>query len=327
MVATANRLSFMDEEAPPTYTLFPRPEEQSIDAGAGAPIVRAQAPHLVFNPSDPRSQHTRNFYGGDNAPLVPPRRTDVAAGPIPVNPRLPQRLNAGYEQMETALHLTPRMQPSPTQLHQPITTAIFSHAPPGPADGTVSYSTLRDAPTTARVFQGPGTVGRHWQQRHRPDALVSSWPARHGNTAGYPGMPHTTVVAVNCPACRNTGWLGSRTQCSCPMGVAARGQLARPPQSSLLGFLEDMLTPHLSSYSSHAAQQHQHPFSHGGGGGTTPAYAHSIPGLGALCPHCTGRSYFRNAGAQALPAGRELERQYGGPPPPCEVCGNRGRLR
>ncbi|KAJ1896161.1 hypothetical protein LPJ71_006597, partial [Coemansia sp. S17] len=101
MMATTYGNTLLDDEPPPEYSQFPLPEEQSLDAGAGAPIVRAQPPHLVVNPSDPRSHYARRFFDNGHAPPELPRRVEVSSGPIPVNPRLPQRLNVGYEQLET----------------------------------------------------------------------------------------------------------------------------------------------------------------------------------------------------------------------------------
>ncbi|KAJ2720444.1 hypothetical protein GGI07_004589 [Coemansia sp. Benny D115] len=358
MMETARRFSLPAEDEvgePPAYTPFPRPEEQSIDAGAGAPIVRAQAPQLVVNPSDPRSHFTRQYFG--NSPPVPPPRPDVSSGPLPVNPRLPPRLNMGYDQMEVAPHRTPRSQMSLTQLnhvggtlprstsvaprsaheesalHRPVTTGVFAHTPPGPAANTISYSTLRGS-----------SSGSNWRNQYAPDGLLSSWPtARPGD--GYPGViaqQTPAVVSMTCPACRNTGWLSSRIPCSCPMGIAAKSQhSSRPLHTAVLNFLEDFLGPEPSPYQHHQAPYNQQIHSHSShhyqqqpqyfhtahGDSAIPAYAFLIPGTGALCPNCAGRSYFRKPEMQAHSATREIEAEFGGPPPPCTVCCDNGRLR
>ncbi|KAJ1644695.1 hypothetical protein J3B02_003302 [Coemansia erecta] len=333
-MATTYRQALIDDEEPPSYTPFPRPEEQSLDAGAGAPIVRAQPSQIVINPSDPRSHFARQFFGNSNIPPLPPRRAETP-GPVPINPSLPSRLNAGYEQMETPPHLTPRAQPSISQLTQPtvhvgavtsdasplnrpVTSGVFQNCAPGPAIGNVSYSTLRDTPTSLHHVRGQG----HWSQRLYGDSSVSSWPARPVESERPSGTSTPAVVALSCPACRNTGWIGLRTPCTCPLGIAAKNHGPRVLQSSLLGILEDILAPsrypgaQYAHQSSQSAVQAQPPASH----------AHLIPGTGSLCPNCTGRSYFRNTEMLNHPVTREMERIYGSLPPPCSVCCDRGRL-
>ncbi|KAJ2227491.1 hypothetical protein H4R99_003689 [Coemansia sp. RSA 1722] len=333
-MATTYRQALIEEEEPPSYTPFPRPEEQSLDAGAGAPIVRAQSSHLVVNPSDPRSHFARQFFGNSNIPPLPPRRTETP-GPVPINPSFPARLNAGYEQMETPPHLTPRAQPSISQLTQqtvrtgataseasplnrPVTSGVFQNAAPGPAVGNVSYSTLRDTPTSLHYVQGQG----HWSQRHYGDSSISSWPARPADSEHPPGSLTPAVVAFTCPVCRNTGWVGLRTPCTCPLGVSAKNHGPRFLQSSLLGIIEDILAPGRYPAAQYVQQNGQHAMQT-----QQPApYAHLIPGTGSLCPNCAGRSYFRNAEMLNHPVTREMERLYGSLPPPCAVCNDRGRL-
>ncbi|KAJ1735324.1 hypothetical protein LPJ61_000610 [Coemansia biformis] len=94
-----------DDDDPPEYTALPLPEEASIDAGAGAPIVRVQPPHLIINPSDPRSQFARHYHahgGGDGGGVPPPqpRLTAAASGPVPMRPRLPPRTGMTFERQE-----------------------------------------------------------------------------------------------------------------------------------------------------------------------------------------------------------------------------------
>ncbi|KAJ2789219.1 hypothetical protein H4R21_006798, partial [Coemansia helicoidea] len=92
-----------DDDDPPEYTALPLPSEASLDAGAGAPIVRVQPQHMVINPSDPRSQYTRHYlaHGAGAAPPPPPPAA-AASGPVPVlpRPRPPPRLGALQERFD-----------------------------------------------------------------------------------------------------------------------------------------------------------------------------------------------------------------------------------
>ncbi|KAJ2854103.1 hypothetical protein GGI22_004611 [Coemansia erecta] len=218
-VASLNRSreSLLLQEPPPEYSLLPRADETYIDAGAGAPIVRAQPPHIVVNPSDPRSQYSQHYFSNGGAaphpPPVPPRRTDTSSGPIPVNPRLPPRLNVGYEQIETAPHLTPR--PHNHHMHS-------------------SY------PHSRRDWMGPVVVSGPSAQRNR------SYSASRYS-------PSQVTYNVVCPNCRNTGWVSSRMPCTCPVGNVAINSGSRPyGSSSLLGLLDDILNPNSRFYAPHS---------------------------------------------------------------------------
>ncbi|KAJ1679306.1 hypothetical protein EV182_002318, partial [Spiromyces aspiralis] len=64
-MAASRTLDFDDEvplTEPPKYTPFPGPGEETIDSGAGTPIVRVTPHHLVVNPSDPRHASTQSYY-------------------------------------------------------------------------------------------------------------------------------------------------------------------------------------------------------------------------------------------------------------------------
>ncbi|KAJ2288396.1 hypothetical protein IW139_005439, partial [Coemansia sp. RSA 353] len=155
MAATQHH--FLDDDDPPAYTPLPGAHEESLDAGAGTPIVRAQAAHLVINPSDPRSNYTRSYRASPGSSPVPhlPRRGNANSGPVPMNPRLPSRLNAGYERMGPAPHLSPRIRVS-----LPLMQHATSQQRAEPS--FVSYLTMRDNPTSVRVVNGlPLSPGGH----------------------------------------------------------------------------------------------------------------------------------------------------------------------
>ncbi|KAJ2690839.1 hypothetical protein H4R19_006412, partial [Coemansia spiralis] len=104
MAAPPHRRRFNDDDDPPEYTALPLPSEASLDAGAGAPIVRVQPPHRIINPSDPRSQYTRHYLAqtaGGALPLPPPpppRPGSAVSGPVLVRP--PPRLGALLERID-----------------------------------------------------------------------------------------------------------------------------------------------------------------------------------------------------------------------------------
>ncbi|KAJ2057103.1 hypothetical protein GGI17_005831 [Coemansia sp. S146] len=354
-MATTYRNTLLDDEPPPEYSQFPLPEEQSIDAGAGAPIVRAQPPHLVVNPSDPRSQYARRFFHNGHTPPELPRRVEVSSGPMPVNPRLPQRLNVGYEQLETTptqtelaqspwpaiagarpdlLH-TRRSDSGLPHLHVP-TIATPAHTPPGPAPGNISYSSLRDNPTSIRVVSNtPGrcsTPAYPGAQHQYNNSMLSSWPRYEIGNIGYgqhSGVAQPVTYSITCPSCRNTGRQSNGLPCHCPVGTVTQRTRARPQAPSLLGLLDNMLGPLInmphsvpaasSTYTSyHPANTSQND--------SNLTYLQYVPGTGNPCPSCVGQSYFRNREVQNTPVARDIARRFGGTPPPCNVCGDRGRI-
>ncbi|KAJ2792408.1 hypothetical protein GGI18_000428 [Coemansia linderi] len=354
-MATTYRSIELDDEPPPEYSQFPLPEEQSIDAGAGAPIVRAQPPHLVVNPSDPRSQYARRFFHNGSTPPELPRRVEVSSGPMPVNPRLPQRLNVGYEQLETTPTQTELAQPpwpaisgarserlhtrrsdsGLPYLHAPI-VATPAHTPPGPAPGNISYSTLRDNPTSIRVVSNasgrcatPAYPGAQYQYNN---SMLSSWPrydASNTSHGQHPGAVQPVTYSINCPSCRNTGRQSNGLPCHCPAGTVAQRTRTRPQAPSLVGFLDHILSPLVnlshsvptttSTYTSYRPAQPGH-------SDNNLAHLQYVPGTGNPCPSCVGQSYFRTREVQNTPMGHDMARRFGGPPPPCSVCGDRGRI-
>ncbi|KAJ2740925.1 hypothetical protein GGI20_005530 [Coemansia sp. BCRC 34301] len=359
-MATTHPSTFLDDEPPPEYSQFPLPEEQSIDAGAGAPIVRAQPPHLVVNPSDPRSQYARRFFHNGHAPPELPRRVEVSSGPIPVNPRLPQCMNVGYEQLETTptqneltqapwpaiagtepglLH-TRRSDTGLPHLYAPTVTTP-ARTPPGPVSGNISYSSLRDNPTSIRVVSNtlgrsgggmPAYPGAQWQQRQYNNSMLSSWP-RHDADGGSHGQHSAAsqpiAYSVVCPSCRNTGRLNNGSACHCPVGTVAQRVRTRPQAPSLLGLLDNMLSPlinmpHSVPAAPSAYSGHYTPST--GQSDNSLHYLAYVPGTGNPCPSCIGQSYFRNREAQSTPVASDMARRFGGLPPSCSVCGDRGRI-
>ncbi|KAJ2892312.1 hypothetical protein GGI21_002227 [Coemansia aciculifera] len=356
-MATTFRSTLLDDEPPPEYSQFPLPEEQSIDAGAGAPIVRAQPPHLVVNPSDPRSQYARRFFHNGHAPPELPRRAEVSSGPMPMNPRLPQRLNVGYEQLETTPTQSELLQApwpanigsGPGMLHTRRSDSGLSHlyaptvatparTPPGPVSANISYSSLRDNPTSIRVVNNtPGRCGgtpvypgAQWQPRQYNNSMLSSWP-HYDATSGSYGQPSgaTQPVAytVVCPVCRNTGKQSNGLACHCPVGSVAQQNRLRPQAPSLIGLLDNMLTPllnlqHNLSSSAPVAYGSSHYTPNDNG----THYLAYVPGTGNPCPSCAGRSYFRNHEAQGTSIAVDMARRFGGELPHCNVCGDRGRV-
>ncbi|KAJ2295784.1 hypothetical protein IWW55_005330, partial [Coemansia sp. RSA 2706] len=216
MAATQPR-NFLDDDDPPEYTPLPGAQEESLDAGAGAPIVRAQPTHLVLNPSDPRSQYSQSYHASSGSSTVGPRHA-VASGPVPVNPRLPSRLNSGYERMEPAPHLTPRARTSLPHMRDPI-------LPPRPTPGSITYSLLRDHPTVVRMLDG------------RLPPPSSRWHSSNSSCS-----PQAPAYAAMCPACRNSGWLSYKVPCDCPVGAVVKKNHPRF-HSSLLTFIDDLLGP------------------------------------------------------------------------------------
>ncbi|KAJ2548772.1 hypothetical protein GGH95_006371, partial [Coemansia sp. RSA 1836] len=322
-MATTYRSTVLDEEPPPEYSQFPLPEEQSIDAGAGAPIVRAQPPHLVVNPSDPRSQYARRFFHNGHTPPELPRRVEVSSGPMPVNPRLPRCLNVGYEQLETTptqneltqapwpaiagtgpeLPHSCRSDAGLPHLYAPIVSTP-ARTPPGPVPGNISYSSLRDNPTSIRVVGNapgqcggtPAYPGAQWQQRQYNNSMLSSWP-RHDGASGsrsqHSGTSQPVAYSVVCPACRNTGRQNNGSACHCPVGTVAQRTRSRPQAPSLMGLLDNMLSPLInmplgisaapSTYGSHHTPSTSQ-------SDNNMYYLAYVPGTGNPCPSCVGQS-------------------------------------
>ncbi|KAJ2613389.1 hypothetical protein H4S08_002228 [Coemansia sp. RSA 1365] len=304
-MATTQGRHLLDEDDPPEYTPLPLPEEESIDAGAGAPIVRAQPPRLVINPSDPRSQFTRQFLGGtdsnETAPPLP-RRADVASGPI--DSRIHSQHSMGYEQMEQPPYMSPRTRASLPHMYGSYTHSL-------PADDDIRYSTLRDDRTSGRVVNNsPYFARNHWHD---------------GNSGSSSQSGLCTVV---CPVCRNSGWVFYKIPCACPVGATVRKSRSRPYHSSLLGFIDDLLAPHNSTYrrQEYPARVNTTPVFRAGPDRQSSSYIQHVPGPGSPCPNCMGQSYFRNNSVSATAAARDVREWLGGTPPPCNVCCDSGRI-
>ncbi|KAJ2516949.1 hypothetical protein H4217_004266 [Coemansia sp. RSA 1939] len=268
-----DRESLLFQEPPPEYSLLPRADETYIDAGAGAPIVRVQSPHVVVNPSDPRSHYTRQYFSSAGVPPVPPRqanhRQDASrqAASRQTTPRLPPRLNSGHEPTESAPPVAPRTHNSlphirddrayassvagtsstraqpeeQRRLERPILSAPSLDAVSGPsAQRNRSYSSGRNS----HAAQGIAPNGGY------PGQIAPHYPPYQAPYGAYP-----VSYAVVCPGCRNTGWLSSRTPCSCPVGAVASNSASRPyGSSSLLGLLDDLLNPNSRFYAPHSQQ-------------------------------------------------------------------------
>ncbi|KAJ2542616.1 hypothetical protein EV175_006042 [Coemansia sp. RSA 1933] len=249
-----SRESLLLQEPPPEYSLLPRSDETYIDAGAGAPIARIQPPHIVVNPSDSRSQYSQNYFtSGGVAPPVPPRRADTSSGPIPINPRLPPRLNVGYEQIETVPHLTPR-----THNSQPRLQEDWAYPPHSQWERRTQPERLIPHAFAPTIVPGPSPQrNRSYSSNH------GRYPPPPSQGVGYPGNAyHHPAVTYNvvCPTCRNTGWASSRMPCSCPVGSAASNSGSRTyggGSSSLLGLLDDILNPNSRFYSPHPYNEHR----------------------------------------------------------------------
>ncbi|KAJ2849056.1 hypothetical protein IWW36_002912 [Coemansia brasiliensis] len=293
---TTTRRNFMDEDEPPAYTELPGAQEESLDAGAGAPIVRTRPPHLVVNPSDPRSMFSRNYHANslNNSSSTSPRRSGAAIpGPVPMSPRLPPRRQAGYEQMETALHSSPRTYTSLPHIRHTNTHSY-------PLDHI--YSSLRNNQNTVRVVNGVSP------------SLGSRWHSAGGSSS--------VIQTAFCSRCQNTGWLFYKVPCSCPVGKAVKSSHPRF-HSSLLGFIDDLLGPVQQPYPSYINTD---PSLSGPSGRREAPYLQYVPGPGSPCPNCMGQSYFRNSDARNTPAGRDVRGRLGRTPPPCNVCVDRGRI-
>ncbi|KAJ2794204.1 hypothetical protein H4R20_006302, partial [Coemansia guatemalensis] len=284
-MAATQRQHFLDDDEPPEYTPLPLPEEESIDAGAGAPIVRAQPPQLVINPSDPRSQFAQQFRSGTDgngtAPPLP-RRADVASGPI--DSRIHSQLTMGYEQMEQPPHMSPRT-------HASLPHMYSSYAHSQPTDDDLRYPTLRDSRTSVRIVNNSPSFARNY------------W---HDGNGG--GNSQSGLCTVVCPVCRNSGWVFYKIPCACPVGSAVRKSRPRPYHSSLLGFIDDLLAPQNSTYpgQGYAAHGNPNPVSRAGPDRQALPYMQHVPGPGSPCPNCMGQSYFRNDGASASSAARDV---------------------
>ncbi|KAJ1668539.1 hypothetical protein EV178_000212 [Coemansia sp. RSA 1646] len=267
-----SRESLVLQEPPPEYSLLPRDDETYIDAGAGTPIVRAQPSHIVVNPSDPRSQYSQRYYNNRGAPPVPPRRTETSSGPIPVNPRLPPRLNVGYERIETAPHLTPRTFNSLPHIRDDRAHASsagdslypnFRRGGRSQAERThllASTPAVESGPSPNRNRSYSSGRSRHPPPRNMtngnyPGLIAHRYPPHHPQNTGY---QHPVTYTVVCPNCRNTGWVGSRTPCSCPVGTVASNSGTRPYGSSFLfGLLDDILDPNSRLYPPHSHPGHR----------------------------------------------------------------------
>ncbi|KAI8319498.1 hypothetical protein GQ54DRAFT_265207 [Martensiomyces pterosporus] len=296
-MASTYRKPAFDEEAPPDYTPFPRPEEQSIDAGAGAPIVRTVPPHLVINPSDPRSQFAHQYFRGPNSSQLE-RPQAAPSGPIPYNPHSQGQINGGYEQLETPNVLTP--------------AEYAEHEPPENATSQHDTSRYDENPLYRPVTANP------------PVSHPTAGPT--AATTSYSSLRSNPTV---CPTCRNSGWVRASVPCTCVAGVVARESYMRPQHRSLFGLIDDVLNPQSHIYvptvppaptSYYRPAPPQNP--------QEPYFLQYVPGPGTMCPNCMGQSYFRNPQARGLPVTREMERHFNGhPPPPCSVCCDRGRIQ
>ncbi|KAJ1990765.1 hypothetical protein GGI25_003973 [Coemansia spiralis] len=246
--------SSLFEEPPPVYSLLPRSDETYIDAGAGAPIVRTQPSHIVVNPSDPRSQYTQQFYNNEHPPPIPPRRTDVTSGPMPVNPRLPPRLNVGYEQIETAPYLTPRTYGSLPHMQYGQSATINVSVPQVPSwqhrESNPLYQPIASSPTASNdaVSSGPMSLGNASYSTIN-DNLPSNRIANrahiwHDNST----YPQGQVNRYQQPY---TAYHD---------GSAANSSGSRPHGSSLFGFLDDLLNPESRLYTSqpHSSYRNYH---------------------------------------------------------------------
>lgn len=336
MAATTYRNSSLigddDSPPPPEYSVLPRPEEKSLDAGAGAPIVRTQPRNRIINPSDPRSRYARQYRAGQSTsqthpPPELPRRSNIrnvpASGPVPMSsPRLPPRRhhqphnnNINHSRQSSTSPPTPRLpsrtsSPSSTRLHQHP-----HHASPATTEGISSgYRNAQPQIIRNEMMSMPGA---------------------------YPNSQSSMAAHATCPNCRNTGWMRPRIPCLCPVGKAMIKSKARKYEKSLNRILDELMEPlpptsesarplHSSGASSNFAPPGRGTRGRDNSGGhsySNAAYLQYVPGSGMPCPKCIGQSYFRNRQAQGTPAAREIGQWFNGSlPPHCSFCDDRGRV-
>ncbi|KAJ1948241.1 hypothetical protein EC988_005256, partial [Linderina pennispora] len=309
-MATTHRLFDTSDEPPPTYTPFPRPEEQSIDAGAGAPIVRATPAHVVVNPSDPRSDYAREFFGTQNV-TYPPSRSATIGGPLPRSRGVPPRLQFGYEnmagpQVRSSAPQTPDATGDATNpLYRPVTAEVpltsqhvSTSVPPVPG----RYMAVNDSRTQTRVVSQPSTLhyGSYPGHGHTGQPPAGPMPGSWGSglQGGYSAvatLPANVTYSV-CPHCLNSGWVRSSVPCNCVAGVVARDQFMRPRPTNFFDAINGLFDPQRRTYT--VAYGPAPPVPPRSGAAPPPMpprdipyqpepfFAPHVPGSGQLCPNC-----------------------------------------
>ncbi|KAJ2778214.1 hypothetical protein H4R18_004738 [Coemansia javaensis] len=177
-MATAQRQAhqLLLDDDPPAYTPLPLPEEESLDAGAGAPIVRTRPPHLVVNPSDPRSPFTRSYHAQSGG--------GGSAGPMGAAPRPPARIQA--VRIQAPLVQAPLVQAPRPRIHTPRIHAPLVHAPRplvGAGLEPIRHAALRESTMMCGVCRNSG-----WLFNRVPCACPAGRARRKAHPRSHPSL-------------------------------------------------------------------------------------------------------------------------------------------